>query len=248
MLFVDSRAGSDDLIKPLAKALSLDPEDVKTTLPFGDVMFEGRGIGGAALTIGIEFKKLGEMITSCRDGRFAGHQLPGMLKTYERSYLLIEGTWRADRNGFVATFQGSKRGWQAVPGKMRAAEYEKHLLTFGECGAITVTQTDIRESTLRYLVNLYRWWTDSDLDKHTSHLAVHQPAMLGEVSDIRRALMQWPGVGREVSKAAEWTFGSVENAATASAQSWAVLDVNGKQFGQEKARKVVEFLRKRGIA
>lgn len=245
MVYVDYRDGSKELVEPLKKLLGAEHVE-KTTLEFGDVYFEGRGIGGKPLDIGIEFKKLSEMITCCRDGRFAGHQLPGMTgpqKHYERAWLLVEGAWRADADGLVAQFQGPRRGWRAVPGRMRASEYEKHLITFQECGAIRVLQTDIRDSTLRVLVNLYRWWTDCDLDKHTSHLATHEPSMLVNVSDFRAAVMRWPGIGLKVSKAAEQRFnGSVQNAANATVTDWSELETDGRRLGVKVAQRLVSFL------
>lgn len=246
MILVDYRAGSKDLIAPLRKLLGADKVE-ETSLPFGDVSFAGRGIEGAPLDIGIEFKKLGEMITCCRDGRFAGHQLPGLTgprKMYDFAWLCIEGTWRSDPNGFVATYKGPRHGWKAVPGKMRASEYEKHLLTFQVCGAIHVQQTDSRESTVRFLSNLYRWWSDSDLDKHTSHLAVHQPAMLVEVSPFRKAVMQWPGIGPKTSRAVEQRFGgSIWEAARAGVGDWAAIETDGRKLGFKTAERIVNFLR-----
>lgn len=252
MIYVDYRSGSKELIAPLRRAFLDDKMVEETDLKFADLFFEGRGIGGKPVDIGIEFKKLGEMITSCRDGRFAGHQLPGLTgpkKHYDYAWLLVEGAWRADGAGMVAQFQGPRRGWRAVPGRMRASEYEKHLHTFSVCGGIHVLQSDVRDSTIRMLVNLYRWWTDCDLDKHTSHLAVHQPSMLVEVSGFRRAVMQWPGVGLEFSKAVEQHFkGSIVDAANASAAEWAEIETGGKsrrRLGHANAAKVVAFLQPR---
>ena len=248
MVFVDCKTGSKDLAPALEKAglpVYRDDDGHLPDLKFADIFFEGRGIGGKPVDIGIEFKKLGEMITSCRDGRFAGHQLPGLTgkkKHYDYAWLLIEGAWRADGAGMVAQFQGPRRGWKAVPGRMRASEYEKHLTTFSVCGGIHVLQTDIRESTIRTLVNLYRWWTDCDLDKHTSHVAVHQPSMLTEVSGRRAALMQWPGVGLKVSKSAITEFRSVKRAANASVSEWANVSDGKRRLGEATAQRIINFL------
>jgi len=246
MIYVDYRAGSKELIKPLAKALNLDPADVETDLKYGDISFTGRGIGGAPLDIGIEYKKLGEMITCCRDGRFAGHQLPGLTgpkKMYDRAWLLVEGAWRADKNGLVATYKGPRIGWKAVPGSMSVSEYEKHLFTFIECGAIRLKETDTQESTVRFLVNLYHWWTDCDLDKHTSHIAVHEPAMFGLVSDFRQAVMRWPHVGLEFSRAVEEEFdGSIRKACKAPIQQWAEIAGKKRKLGFKAAESIDRFL------
>src|SRR5260370_1150504 len=108
MLLVDYRAGSKELVKPLVKLLGADMVE-ETSLDFGDVAFTGRGPKDTPLDIGIEFKTIGDIAQCCRDGRFAGHQLPGMRKTYAHSWLMIEGTWRHDDAGFITTYQGPRR-------------------------------------------------------------------------------------------------------------------------------------------
>ena len=90
MILVDTRAGSNELIEPLLKA-GLPVEEA--TLEFGDLAFLGRGEGGKKLTIGIEHKKMGDLVQSMTGGRLAGHQLPGMLGMYDRCWLIAEGDW-----------------------------------------------------------------------------------------------------------------------------------------------------------
>lgn len=244
MLLVDYRAGSKELTKPLAKILGADNVE-ETSLDFGDVAFTGRGFKNAPLDIGIEFKMLSDIIACCRDGRFSGHQLPGMRKTYDHSWLMIEGEWRHDpKSGLVTQNRGFRGGWQPVPGKMRASEFEKHIYTFEMCGGVHVRYTNTREDSVRAISDLYRWWTDRALDSHTSHLAVHTPVTLGDVSDFRKAVMAWPGVGLKASKSIEKLFkGSIEKAATAGAVAYALMETDGRRFGELNAAKLVKFLR-----
>jgi ERCC4-type nuclease len=250
MLLVDYRAGSKELIKPLAKILGSDKVE-EASLDFGDVAFTGRGAKNVLLDIGIEFKTLADIVQCCRDGRFAGHQLPGMRKTYDHSWLMIEGTWRHDEtSGLITGYQGSFRGWRAIPGKMRASEFEKHLLTFELCGGVHVRYTNLRADSLRAIVELYRWWTDRTFDSHTSHLAIHQPVTLGVVSDFRKAVMAWPSIGLKVSKAVETYFtnqqtgkGSIVAASLADVDQWAEIETDGRRFGRASAQKLVKFLR-----
>jgi ERCC4-type nuclease len=244
MLLIDNRAGSKELVKPLTKILG---ENVvqSTTLDFGDVAFTGRGVKNAPLDIGIEFKQLGDIMQCCRDGRFSGHQLPGMRKTYDYSWLLIEGMWRHDEtSGLITAYKGPHRGWATVPGKMRAAEFEKHLLTFELCGGVHVRYVNTRADSVRAIVELYRWWTDRALDSHTSHLAIHTPVTLGVISPFRQAVMAWPGVGLKFSKTLEkWAGRRVDVAATASVTQLSELETDGRRFGEANAAKLVKFLR-----
>ena len=259
MLLVDGRAGSKELEAPLVKLFGRQLVE-KTTLEFGDIAFAGKGAEGRALEIGIEYKKLGEMVTSIRDGRFSGHQLPGMLGDkgmYDYGWLVIEGDWRIDREGFMTVLQvrrGQRPEWKRLHGNMPAAEYKKHLLTYALCGGIYVEPTTDQADTLRFLSILYHWWTDRALDEHTSHLTVHQPNFLGSVSDFRQAIMKWPGIGLKMSKAVEdWTISrpgcerSVAWVATRNIKEWADVRTidkagNSKRFGEASAKKLVDFL------
>jgi ERCC4-type nuclease len=251
LLLIDYRAGSRELIQPL-RDLGLPVE--KTTLNFGDVAFSGNGRKGKSVDIGIEFKTLNETIGSIRDGRLAGHQLPGLSPfteqpTFDYAWLLIEGAWTSDRQGLVCAYSKYRQQWAPVPGKMNASEYEGHLLTYFLNAGIMVKETNTRRDTLRWIARQYRWWTDTDsMDDHKSHLAMHKPTTFIPLNERRQAMTRWPGVGVRVSLAAERAFGSVANAAAANARQWATLEVpdkNGKSklFGMKHAERVVEFLR-----
>lgn len=257
MILVDTRSGSKELIKPLRDA-GLDVEGA--VLEFGDVVFEGKGAHGSSVDVAIEFKKLGELISSIRDGRFAGHQLPGLVDhgRFDYAWLLVEGYWKHDDKGFLSTYQGKQRGWVPVRGRMTAAEFEKHLLTYEVCSGIRLRFSNSRRDTIRILVNLYRWWTDTALDHHTSHIQIHEPASLIPISDFRRAVCMWPGVGLKVSAAAEERFlnkegmPSVAYAASADQDEWAEIVTsddkgNLRRFGHTAAEKLVQFLRGREV-
>jgi ERCC4-type nuclease len=259
MILVDYRAGSRELEQPLAAIFGAPLVSVEE-LPFGDISFTGKGPSGTTLEIGIEYKKLGEMMTSIRDGRFSGHQLPGMLGEkgmYDYGWLLIEGEWRIDDDGFLTTLQfrrGKRPEWKRAPGNMRASEYEKHLLTYQLCGGVHVRHARNQADSVRVIADLYRWWTDRAIDEHTSHLAQHRPAFLSNVSAFRRAIAAWPGVGLKWSKAAEKATVDSGNAndvvwlGSRDVVWWAVLSVvdntgNTRRFGEANARKLVKFLR-----
>jgi ERCC4-type nuclease len=246
VILVDKRAGSEELIVGLeARGLTVEA----TTLDYGDVAFTGRGEGKKTLDIGIEFKKVGELIQSIRDGRFAGHQLPGLTgerKMYDHAWLLVEWGKEEVRGGNICFYQ--RRGWRVL---MPLSEYQKHLLTYELLGGIHVQSTSNRRATLAWLVSLYRWWTDRPLDGHTSHLAVHQPAVFGELSPFRKAVTSWPGIGRKLSRGVETAFRrndrpSLRAAVNAPAEKWAAIttrDDKGteRRLGLSAAEKLVEF-------
>jgi ERCC4-type nuclease len=243
MLLVDDRAGSNDLVVPLQR-LGLPAE--LSRLEYGDLAFVGRGEGKTTVDIGIEFKKLAELITSIRDGRFAGHQLPGMNLTYTHYWLLIEGAWKSNTKGEIIV--PHRHGWHPIQTGMTASAFNKHILTFELCGGCHVHFTNTRVDTHRFICSLYRWWTDVAMDAHTSHLAVHTPVGLIPLSPFRQAICSWPGIGRKTSKAIETHFGgSITRAATATTDEWAgiVINSNGRRLGHATAEKLQRFLRGR---
>ena len=76
MILVDSREGSKQL-QPLLRDSKL------TRLEFADFAFTGSDRDGRISQIGIEYKTLPDVLSCIADGRFAGHQLPGMMKAYD---------------------------------------------------------------------------------------------------------------------------------------------------------------------
>lgn len=246
MIFVDRRVGSKDLLAPLQR-LGLDAELVE--LEYADIAFSGLGAKGTTLDIGVELKTLGDLVGSLRSGRLAGHQLPGLRAQYEHAWLVVEGQWRADEQGQVITYQGQARGWRPLPGKMRASEFEKQVLTLELCGGLHVRYTNSRIDTVRFVSNLYRWWTDQAFDHHTSHLAVHEPPTLVPISAHRAAFTRLPGIGIRSSRAvADHFHNSLRLAARAPISEWADIAVvdeskgTSRRIGTATAERIDRFL------
>lgn len=234
-------------MKPLA-ALGLPVSE--STLEFGDIAFQGRGTKGVSIDVGVEFKQLEELIASLRSGRFVGHQMPGMRAAYDHSWLLIEGDWRVNSDGVVCVVGRHKalKPLKPVKPRMTADELEKQLLTIQFLGGINVRFTRHSSDSLRFLCSLYRWFTDTDMDSHKSHLALYQPAALVPVSDFCRIVRGIDGVGQRVALAAEKKWGpSVRRAINARPAEWAALstlDDKGKprRVGEKLASKIDKIL------
>jgi ERCC4-type nuclease len=245
VIFVDSRAGSNELIDPLTAAGL--PVEV-TTLDFGDVMFLGRGEQGAQLMVGVEHKKLPDLVQSLGDDRLAGYQLPGLIDTYDRPYLLIEGEWDADNSGRVVAASKVRGMSRPVKGAPPAIELLKRVLTLETRGGLRIYWSPNQRATVRYLTALYRFWTDKDLDHHKSHLAIHAPdldaSIKNPVSDFQRVVAMVPGIGFQTSVAVDKTFGSsFRRMMLATETDWAAIEVNGRKLGKNKAKKIMEALK-----
>ena len=258
MLYVDDRAGSSDLVPGLEK-LGL-PVCMKR-LTSGDVMFVGRGEKGAPLAIGIEHKKLPDLVQSLNDGRLVGDQIPKMLGMFDRSHLIIEGDWQRDTDGSVSTWKShAKRG--KLKGAPSAIDLRKRVLSLELRSGVRVEWAPTRRWSLDFLFALYRMWTDKDLDEHKSHLAVHAPdadsTLKLPMSDFRASLqVLLPGVGFAASKVVESLVpcldeegkpsGSMRRLCLLTFKDWSELalpDRHGKvkRLGEKRAMAIMKRL------
>lgn len=210
MLYVDDRDGSSELLKPLA-ALGLPVQEKR--LAAGDLAFVGRGEGGELLSIGVEHKKLPDLIDALNSGRLTantqskGGQIPRMIRTYDRSYLVVEGDWERSGGGRVSSWK--KRGRRGpVRGAPHAIELRKRLFVIELRWGIKVVYCKSRRDTLDTIFTWFRVWTDKSLDEHRSHLAIHAPdadtSLRFPMSNFRAGIQAWlPGVGFAASKTIE---------------------------------------------
>ncbi len=233
MLFVDPRLGSYELVKPL-RAAGLDVDD--SVQLDCDIYFTGRGEGSTPITIGVEHKKIGDLINSLNTERLQGLQMPRMLSTYDRNWLVIEGEWQHDREGRVTTWK--KRGMRGVVrGAPPAIELEKRLLTLETRGGFRVRHCLSRRDTVRFITALYRFWTDRALDEHKSHLALHAPdldrRLLAPFSTKREIAARLPSIGYERSGEVDRYFRSIKKMINAPAEEWLKIASIGKGIAQK---------------
>jgi ERCC4-type nuclease len=245
MMLLDDRTGSGDLL-PLLKSMGVRVEH--TRLEYGDVAFHGNGPGGSPVFVGVEVKTVSDVLQCIGDGRFSGHQLPGLVQTYDQVWLLVEGSYRADqRSGLLQVFKAHRNGgrfWaDAITGRSSRAMYrelDSWLLTMEiKCG-VRFRRAHDRDETARILANLYNWWTSKEWDEHRSHLQLHtttpDAAMLRKPSLLRMVAAQLPGVGWGKSQTIEKSFGSIREMVQADEKRWAKIDGIGKVM----AKRLVE--------
>lgn len=256
VILLDPRAGSCELLKPL-KAAGLPVEE--STLDFGDLAFLGRGEQGTPLFIGVEHKKLADLLQSMETGRLQGHQLLGMLTTFDRRYLVVEGEWDHDERGRVSVVRerGQRRPMRGAP---PALALEQRLINLETRGGLPYKICANRRATVRFISALYRYWTDKDLDQHKSHLAMYCPdldrGVFNPPTDFRKALsVLLPDVHTAVSRAIEEAVGGpttknrvkLQRLLAWSAEQWADLQVvteKGKprRLGESRAKRIMEAL------
>jgi ERCC4-type nuclease len=211
-------------------------EDLKkTNLPLqkgklegGDLFFLGQGPNGTEVTVGVEFKKLRDLLSSLRTQRLQGHQLHE-LQCYDFRFLLIEGDWKHNDAGQVTMRSGFKN-WGPVAGNFSAAELDKTLLGLTLRAGITIKEVSTRRETVRWIQSLYRNFTDAAWEDHTSHVGVYRPPALVRPSPFRNFIMGVPGIGIKTSRVVESFFdGKPRRAVAARADTWSQIEGIGKK-------------------
>lgn len=221
----------------------------KTNLPLqlgklegGDLWFLGKGPEGREVSVGVEFKKVRDLLSSIREKRLQGHQLHE-LNYYDYRAILVEGEWR-NEGGYVAMRSGY-RDWQPVPGRFSSAELDKTLLGFVLRGGIHyVKETATRKDTVRWIESLYRNFTDVAWDDHTSHTGIYRPtSSFSKPSRFVDFIAGIPGVGLKRGKAVEAFFknphsgkASPRAAIAARADTWGKVDGIGVSIAQQVDR------------
>ena len=238
MLLVDDRVGSRDLLPGLCQ-MGLEAELCR--LPFADVAFMGRGAEGAPVNIGIELKNVQDLCSSLRTGRLSGHQNPGLVSSYDYRWLVVEGLYSQDCQGALTV---PRRGqFVRARGQMTLSEVEGRLLTLEMMTNLRVRHTPNRASTLQWLRCLYRWWVDSDLSSHTSHLTAHEPPRPLGMTDKQALFTKLPGLGNRMARHAKTHFKTILRAVNAGAAEWAeVQGPTGKRLGHKAAANIVKFV------
>src|SRR3990172_8032648 len=145
---VDTRVGSKELVVPLRIA---GVEVEEAVLPYGDVEIVGNGPGGPVL-VGVEVKKLGDLLASMRSGRFAD-QLRGMRETYNIRWLLLEGRLNGVEKGeFLKVKYGTR--WVERPGRFSYQEVVGWSLTMALKGGCLLWRTEDQDETVEWLRGL----------------------------------------------------------------------------------------------
>lgn len=235
MLLVDYRTGSVELVQYL-KMIGV-PLEI-TELPFGDFALLGRGASDEPIPIGVERKTIQDLVNSTMTGRFAAHQLPGLLSPgcgFKDIWLLVEGIYRPNPQTAVLEIPHGKGNWQPIQYGQKAFMYkelESLLVTLEVRGGLRVRQCRGKVETCLFLKALYLWWTDKSLEEHRSHLRFRSveadTALLTPPSLTRLWAKELPGVGWKRSGAVAGHFESPYAMVQASAKEWTKVDGIGK--------------------
>lgn len=238
MILVDPRVGSSDL-EPMLK--SLGAPATQCPLDFGDCAFIGNGPDDQPVGVGIELKKLKDMLSCVTTGRFSGHQLPGLVQNYNEVWLIIEGIYRPNpHDGVLETLNG--REWRPISLGAKSwvyRDFESFLTTMEVKGGIRLRRTTSRDETARVVAGIYSWWTNSTYAEHRAHLTFNRArdqALLAPPSLKHEIAACLPGLGYMKGGAAAGHFETVREMVNAPVEEWTRIPGIGKTL----AKRIVE--------
>lgn len=248
MITLDPRIGSVDLLGPLQ---SIGATVQLQHLEFGDAAFTGNGPAGEGCSwIGVERKRLRDMLGSIRSGRFSGHQLPGLVRCYDRAYLILEGHWRPshDQDGLIECPHRAKESWGWEPvviGQSRFLyrELSKFLVSVQTIAGIPVLRSRNPYETAHLIRDLEDWWTYKSWSEHRAHVAFNLTTDRGFIvkpSLLRRMAKELWQVGWELSAGVEAEFGTVVAMAGADEKRWRKIPGIGKKIASRAVRDINE--------
>lgn len=195
-VMVDSRIGSNDLY-PLLQARRIPVELCK--LRFADVALVGNGAAGETVFIGIERKRIRDLIQSLMTGRMAGHQLPGLIEEYPYRWVVLEGSFKTSERGTIEIPKGQGK-WEDLG--FDAVGLEGYLITLEMKGGCFIKRTYDARETVQFVEGLFNWWVKKTWDEHHSHLAMHTPPealVLAKPNLARRWARDLTGIGFDKS-------------------------------------------------
>ncbi len=238
MILVDSRIGSSEVL-PYIKKCGVPA--IETMLDFGDFAIEGNGPDGKIM-IGIERKRLHDMLSCIDDSRYAAHQRPGMMAAYSKSFLLVEGHWRPhDRDGtLMEGFRGGSVWGQCKYRSSRTmySKLRRYLFSISLSGVVVIYSRDIVQTAID-ICEIYHYF-QKPWEKHTSLLELQKlaiPDVTGAPSLCRKWANALTNIGAKYSIEAEKVFGrSAIKLAKGSEQDW--LRIPG--IGVATARNVIK--------
>uniref|UniRef100_A0A6M3K7S3 Putative nuclease n=1 Tax=viral metagenome TaxID=1070528 RepID=A0A6M3K7S3_9ZZZZ len=187
-ILVDDRVGSIEIAKHLKIPVEV------TRLEYGDFAFFGNGPDDAIISVGIERKTLGDLVNSMQSGRLSGHQLIGLVETYNIIYLLVEGEYRVNLNtGAIMTGHG--KNWTPLGYGARTFMYREvanFLNTLAIIGDIHVWFTHNPEESGAWVRFTYNWW-QKEWEDHKAHKAFNRSKLAPS-----KALLVKPPVSKKL--------------------------------------------------
>ena len=236
---------------PLLRTLGVEVE--LTTMPFGDVAWIGLGHNGDPVSVGLEIKTIDDCIACIQSGRFAGHQLPGLLQSYDHIWLLVQGESRMAANGMLQQRKVGRGGgtyWSDVGGGVRKwmwRDFEGWLNSMSILGGLRIHRVNSWEEGAQWIKCLHNWFQRDD---HKSTQVIYggkqlyaETALMIKPSLARRVAKELPNIGTVRSAAVASQFKTLADMVEASEKDW--MHVEG--LGKATAKRVYAAIHGQGM-
>lgn len=239
-VMVDDRTGSGE-VAPILRGLHV-PVKVER-MDSADFAFEGCGPHGPML-VGVERKKVREMIQSIESGRFEGEQLPKMLKTYEQSWLIVEGVWRPNPQSGVLE-EGSHGGWQETMFGRKGFAFCQldNFLTSMQARVHLMLKYSATVTDTAHLVKGMWQWYRKPWSSHKSGLVIYNApppaALFLKPNLVRRWANNLDGIGWEKSSAVAAKFPTAIDMVVAPEQEWVTIPGIGRGLAMKAVRQIL---------
>lgn len=197
-------------------------------LEFGDVAFEGWGLDGGKVAVGMELKSITGLLTDMTTGRFAGHQVPGLQRTYRYRYLVLEGAHRPAPDGLLEVGRGAQ--WVPSSPRLMFMDLYKYINDITVQGGIHVLRAFGKTETIHMIAAQYQSWT-KPWDKHKALRTFNEASSVVTLYTPTLARL-WakdlPGIGWEKSEDVERRFKTGLKMALAPVEAWEDVPGIGK--------------------
>lgn len=222
-ILIDRRPGSGDMLIPLSRAFP-DSDVRHADMEFGDVAWQAHPSTSVPWVVAELKRTLSDIRDSVESGRLFGEQVHGLLRRYERGYLIVgasaygdehAGTWTNKTIVKVCQTFNALTGW---PGLW-----------------VPTGDADVLET----LVGMIEWWQEP-INQHRAHLAIKEPMLErpGVATTTERVLAQLPSVGPTRARALAGSFRTVGEILAAGPE--ALEEVEG--VGPKTARAIIGAL------
>lgn len=208
-VFVDDRIGAKELVPYIHSHCAI------TRLEYADISFRGNGPHGP-VSIGIERKRFRDLMDSISSGRLSGHQLIGLMNSYDYVYLLVEGLFKIGKDGYLRRPKG--RSWVVVQLGNRSLTSKYMYNYLNELAIVThiasVFTASPRLSAL-WIDGVYSWWT-KQWDEHQALMQffVDKPpprAFFSTPKLLVRMVKEIEGVGWKKAKALGRKYATIKS-------------------------------------
>lgn len=240
-ILIDDRAGSKELINypPLNKVGEL------TRLDSGDVAISGNGPEGPVL-VGIEVKKLTELLQAMSTGRLQATQVVRMKRDFDVCWLCFTGVYRAGPKGVLQARLGKSWVSYTVGGMRQGTSHipwgylEKFLMTLSAAGVQHKHFYDTKTMAL-WIGAMAEWW-EKPWDKHESLKkfdnsgAALLPGLDTRTDLIARMVAQIDDLGYKRAVEVAQHFPGVEAMLNADEKDWQRVRGVGKTIAKSVAK------------